>query len=67
MVFWQQPCIYCGKQITTAGIDRIDNNVGYTIDNCVACCRVCNWMKMQMDVDEWFDHMFTILKKNNIV
>lgn len=67
MTFWQQPCTYCGKEIVTAGIDRIDNNFGYILENCTPCCSVCNWMKMQMGVNEWFDHMFTILKKNNII
>ena len=27
------------------GIDRVDNNLGYTIDNCVPCCSMCNRMK----------------------
>lgn len=24
------------------GIDRKDNNIGYTLDNCVSCCKFCN-------------------------
>lgn len=44
------PCSYCGKQANPEigkfnGIDRIDNSVGYTIANSVACCRYCNWGK----------------------
>jgi hypothetical protein len=27
------------------GIDRLDSNKGYTIDNCVPCCSTCNYMK----------------------
>ena len=27
------------------GIDRIDNNIGYSIENCVSCCGQCNRMK----------------------
>jgi len=27
------------------GIDRIDNNLGYTLDNCVPCCAKCNYLK----------------------
>ncbi len=28
-----------------SGIDRIDSNLGYTIENCVPCCRTCNVAK----------------------
>lgn len=44
-------CFYCGKVRTKNhrnGIDRKDNNVGYTLDNCVACCGQCNQMKCQL-------------------
>lgn len=27
------------------GIDRIDNNIGYVLDNCVSCCSWCNQAK----------------------
>ncbi len=27
------------------GIDRKDNNIGYTIKNCVPCCKTCNYAK----------------------
>ena len=27
------------------GIDRLDNELGYNIDNCVPCCSKCNYMK----------------------
>lgn len=33
---------YVGKKY---GIDRIDNALGYTLDNIVPCCRTCNFMK----------------------
>ena len=35
-----KPCIYCGFQST--GLDRIDNNEGHTMSNCVPCCKECN-------------------------
>lgn len=31
------------------GIDRKDNSLGYTIDNCLPCCGVCNFMKGRLD------------------
>ena len=33
MTFWQGSCEYCGDSIATVGIDRIDNSIGYFIDN----------------------------------
>ena len=48
-VFWQKPCYYCGDPIDTIGIDRLNNDKGYTVDNTVSCCKVCNFMKHTMD------------------
>lgn len=28
------------------GIDRVDNSIGYVLENCVACCKMCNLMKL---------------------
>lgn len=46
------PCHYCKKpplQISKAykynGIDRMNPKKGYTPDNCVPCCKECNWIK----------------------
>ncbi len=42
-------CVYCGKEsllnMKLNGIDRVDNTKGYTLDNCVSCCKICNFMK----------------------
>lgn len=37
-------CFYCGVN-ENIGIDRIDNNIGYTPSNSRACCSICNYMK----------------------
>lgn len=47
-------CFYCGISPTESvrgflGIDRIDNFIGYTYDNCVACCWDCNRAKNIME------------------
>lgn len=47
------PCFYCHRQNTyyhSNGIDRIDNSIGYIMNNCVSCCAECNSMKADMDV-----------------
>lgn len=35
------------------GIDRLDNEEGYTIKNCVPCCRSCNVMKGALPLEIW--------------
>jgi hypothetical protein len=38
-------CFYCGIILTNIGgasLDRIDNDIGYTIQNVVPCCGDCN-------------------------
>ena len=61
---WQMPCVYCGNEIETIGLDRIDNTKGYTIDNVVPCCKLCNGLKKATPLNEWIDHMVKII--NNI-
>lgn len=61
-------CYYCNvepKQVINKeseigsylynGIDRLDNTLGYTLDNCVPCCKVCNRSKSDMTIDEFYD------------
>lgn len=40
----QKSCTYCGFPST--GLDRKDNSLGHTIDNCVPCCWECNTARM---------------------
>lgn len=65
--FWQQPCNYCGGSIATIGIDRVDNTIGYTLDNCVSCCSRCNRMKLEISEEEWYDHMLNILRYKGVI
>lgn len=41
------PCYYCRyiHDDETNGIDRLNNDIGYTKENCVPCCSTCNRMK----------------------
>jgi hypothetical protein len=48
-------CVYCGKEGPN-GIDRIDSNIGYEIDNCAPCCKHCNYVKGNLPMElfkEW--------------
>lgn len=45
-------CFYCNKfdiDDKLNGIDRMNNQVGYTIENSVSCCKKCNIMKVCLD------------------
>lgn len=57
-----QPCFYCRyhKDGEVNGIDRIDNNKGYIIDNVVACCEACNAMKSSQHPQEFIDKLYAI-------
>jgi len=50
MSFWQKPCHYCGDDIKSIGLDRVDNSKGYLFSNLVPCCKVCNSMKSHMEL-----------------
>lgn len=57
-------CVYCGQSHKYNGIDRIDSNKGYTIDNCVSCCSWCNTMKLDKSVNEFLEHVKAIYQYN---
>lgn len=40
-------CYYCGKfnDDSLNNVNRLNNDVGYTLENSVACCHICNIMK----------------------
>ena len=61
--FWQKPCNYCGDSIQTIGVDRVDSSLGYSIQNCVSCCAVCNRMKLDHTFDFWINHMKKVINK----
>ena len=44
------PCYYCNNKLgekskTGSGLDRVNNDLGYEIDNVVSCCVFCNKLK----------------------
>ena len=55
----ENSCIYCGKK-RCLGIDRRNNNKDYTIDNCVPCCGICNRMKMDLNINEFYSQISKI-------
>lgn len=46
------PCVYCDHldlEVRVNGIDRLDSSKPYTIENCLPCCKDCNYMKGTYD------------------
>lgn len=66
-------CSYCGEPpnqwykkekakegLHYNGIDRVDNAIGYTIENVTPCCKYCNMAKQRFHVDDftaWLDRV----------
>ena len=45
-------------------MDRIDSNKGYEIDNVRPCCWSCNYMKNNLNENEFYDKIKKII--NNL-
>lgn len=42
-----------GDGLSYSGIDRVDSNLDYTEFNTTPCCKVCNYAKSNMEIDEF--------------
>jgi len=40
-------CLYCNEKNPHSinGIDRLDSDEPYSLNNCVSCCTICNHIK----------------------
>lgn len=74
----QQNCFYCNckpnnkktreNDFIYNGIDRKDNNLGYTLENSLPCCKICNVAKNHLDYNIFLKHIENIylnLKNKN--
>ena len=65
-------CFYCGSSpsrvhnhqdngyvyhYTYNGIDRLDNNIGYSDKNCVSCCFQCNKAKWTLSLEDFCNYI----------
>lgn len=39
------------------GIDRLSSNLGYIVENCVPCCKICNYAKMELSEQDFLNHI----------
>jgi hypothetical protein len=65
----ESDCYYCGAEPSQKiykrkrgyylynGIDRVDNTLGYSKENCVSCCKICNYMKQDLTLEEFYSHI----------
>ena len=64
-----KPCCYCGRppepvsmpkrhgSFICNGIDRVKNQLGYTMRNSAPCCRWCNQAKSNFTLEEFLEHI----------
>lgn len=69
-------CVYCGSepkqilkrlksrklQILYNGVDRVNPEIGYILENSVSCCRHCNQSKSDLSVDQFKTHIERVYK-----
>lgn len=60
--FWKSECYYCGDDLDIPRFDRVNSDLGYTENNVVPCCVKCNYMKNDLSVDKFYQHLRKILK-----
>lgn len=59
---WQKSCYYCGDEIETIGIDRLDSDGAYTVGNITPCCTKCNGGKSTMTPNDYVKHCKKVIK-----
>ena len=72
----KQDCHYCGAKPNNIhrspegngvyaynGLDRVDNNKGYAIDNVGPCCKKCNYAKKASTLQEYQDWIKNLIIK----
>lgn len=61
-----QPRVYGSKKYVEElnGIDRLDSTSGYTVENSVPACSVCNRIKLKMTPADYVEHAKRIVAHN---
>ena len=73
------PCLYCGsppslvaktsggRSMLIGGIDRLDSSIGYSIENCVPCCKMCNSAKGNMTLLEFSTYIYRLIQSRIVI
>ena len=67
----EKNCHYCGEineEKKFNGIDRMESTLGYSVENCVSCCSLCNYLKNRTPMNIFLKRVRHIVsyKENNI-
>ncbi len=66
LTFDNKPCGYCGIELDRIRLDRVNNNLGYFLENVVSCCFKCNSFKHTLEEKEFLKHITRVyLYQNN--
>ena len=63
----KEQCYLCGKlpsQVHKNGLDRLDNDKGYSESNVKSCCGNCNMLKINYTYDSFIEKCKLICEKN---
>lgn len=55
-------CVYCGDLQILNGVDRKNNNEGYTIQNSVSCCTIYNQAKHAFSYTAFIEWIERVVK-----
>ena len=69
-------CHYCGivpsnrykygkRVLSYSGLDRLDSGLGYTAENVVPSCRLCNVLKSSLRPESWFDFLKGVIESHD--
>lgn len=71
-------CLYCSSKPSSTsghravngayvynGLDRLDNDKGYTLCNVVTCCKICNYAKNTMSVLQFYKRLDCLVYNKN--
>jgi hypothetical protein len=64
MEYFKNKCHYCTKLVGYNGIDRIDSKKNYSKENCVSCCKLCNIMKSNYNLQKFLEMITYLLSIN---
>ena len=61
-------CYYCGSfnEKEVIGVDRLNSSRGYTNENCVPCCKICNFMKGTLSKNTFITQSHKIATHNPV-